>query len=394
VSGTVNKRPGRAGRYLQQLAGYRAFVPAPLPPEPPVLRDPELDDLLFRAALALGKLDGATETLPNPELFVFMYVRKEAVLSSQIEGTQASLIDVVEFEAGKLRPNRPQDVDEVVNYVRAMKFGLERLADLPVSLRLIGEIHRELLAGVRGGGLSPGEFRTSQTWIGPPGCTLRDATFVPPPEHEMKIALGELERFIHDQQPMPALLKVGLVHAQFETIHPFLDGNGRVGRLLITFLLCERNVLRRPLLYLSYFFKKHRRTYYELLQGIRDDGEWERWLKFFLRGVIDVAEEATANARKIATMREEHRAMIREQLGRAVGNALGLLEKLYQRPIVSVGDVAEFVGIGFPTAGRIVQRLCELGILSEFTGHRRNRAFAYQPYLDIFADDEPSAVEP
>ena len=381
----------RAGRYVRQVDGYRAFIPAPLPPEPDVIRDAELDELHFQASLALGKLDGATETLPNPDLFVFMYVRKEAVLSSQIEGTQASLIDVLEFETEKQRPGRPQDVKEVVNYVNAMNHGLERLSSLPVSLRLIREIHEQLLANVRGGHLSPGEFRTSQNWIGPAGCTLNEASFVPPPPHEMMAALGELERFIHDDAPVPPLLKVGMVHAQFETIHPFLDGNGRVGRLLITFLLCEKQILARPLLYLSYFFKKHRSDYYELLQRVRDHGEWEPWLKFFLRGIAAVAREATDKARRIVNMREEHRARIQDELGRAAPNALTVLERLYERPIVSVNDVVEITGAAFATANRVVDALCGLGLLAETTGHSRNRVFAYEPYLRLFSDNQTDA---
>ncbi len=347
-----------------------------------------MDELHFEATLALGKLDGAAEMLPNPDLFVFMYVRKEAVLSSQIEGTQASLMDVLEFETAKLRPGRPQDVAEVVNYVRAMKHGLLRLGDLPVSLRLIKEIHKELLTGVRGGHLTPGEFRTSQNWIGPASGTMSDATFVPPPPHEMLEALADLERFVHDDKPMPALLRVGLVHAQFETIHPFLDGNGRVGRLLITFLLCEKKVLSRPLLYLSYFFKKHRSDYYDHLQRIRDHGEWEPWLKFFLRGVALVAREAAQKARRIVNLREQLRTQITEKLDRAAPNALTLLEKLYDNPIVNVKEVAEITGVAFATASRVVDALCDLGILVETTGQKRNRVYAYDPYLVMFEDDE------
>ena len=383
----------RSGRYVRQLTGYRAFLPKPLPPSPPVVRDPELDDLHFKATLALGKLDGATETLPNADLFVFMYVRKEAVLSSQIEGTQASLIDLIEFETAKLRRGRPPDVKEVVNYVNAMNHGLFRLAELPVSLRLIREIHEHLLRGVRGGRLNPGQFRTSQNWIGPRHCTLATALFVPPPPHDMMDALSDLERFIHSEEPMPALLKVGLVHAQFETIHPFLDGNGRVGRLLITFLLCEKRVLARPLLYLSYFFKKHRTQYYEHLQRVRDHGDWEGWLKFFLRGVEVVANEATAKARRIVNMRQEHRAMISDRMGRAAPNALTLLEKLYQRPIVNVNDVVELTGTAFATANRVVESFESLGLLVEITGQKRNRVYSYDPYLALFRDDETDAPD-
>ncbi len=279
----------RAGQYIQQPTGYKAFIPSDLPPNPSVGMDPEMWDLLSRADRALGRLDGSTEILPNPDLFVFMYVRKEAVLSSQIEGTQASLMDVLEFEAQAMDSGKPSDVEEVVNYVGAMNHGLQRLQELPLSLRLIREIHEKLLANVRGGERNPGEFRSRQNWIGPPGCKLSEAFFVPPPPVEMMRALGELEKFLHDESPMPFLIKVGLAHAQFETIHPFLDGNGRVGRLLITFLLCEKGILKRPLLYLSWYFKKNRGEYYDKLQSVRDRGDWESWLKFFLKGVEQVA---------------------------------------------------------------------------------------------------------
>jgi len=249
---------GRAGRYIAQPAGYRAFIPNTLPPQPPITMDEEMWDLLSKADLAVGRLDGSTETLPNPDLFVFMYVRREAVLSSQIEGTQASLIDVLEFEAQAAERGHPVDVAEVVNYVDAMNYGIERLTKLPVSLRLIREIHAKLLEEVRGAERSPGEFRTSQNWVGPPGSTLASAKYVPPPPHEMRFALNSFEKFLHQEHRVPALIKVGIAHSQFETIHPFLDGNGRIGRLLITFLLYERQILRRPLLYLSHYFKLNR----------------------------------------------------------------------------------------------------------------------------------------
>lgn len=248
----------RAGQYVHQIEGYQAFIPSPLPPQPEILMDQEMWNLLSQADRALGRLDGATDALPNPDLFVFMYVRKEAVLSSQIEGTQASLMDVLEFESQALEPQNPQDIAEVVNYINAINHGLERLKDLPVSLRLIKEIHEKLMREVRGSERDPGEFRRSQNWIGTGGCSLKDATYVPPPPHEMLKSLDNLEKFLHSSQPMPTLIKVGLAHAQFETIHPFLDGNGRTGRLLITFLLCEQNILQRPLLYISYYFKKYR----------------------------------------------------------------------------------------------------------------------------------------
>src|SRR6202167_5455629 len=274
----------RAGKYVKQLDGYRAFIPAPLPPVPPLEMDRELTRLLSEADHALGRLNGVTSILPNPDLFVSMYVRHEAVLSSQIEGTQSTLVDVLQFEIDANGNEHPKDVEEVVNYVRAMNYGLKRLDELPLSLRLIREIHGKLLEGVRGANRTPGEFRTSQNWIGPANCTLTTATFVPPPPHEMHQALDNLERFLHETTSFPALIHCGLAHAQFETVHPFLDGNGRVGRLLITFLLCQRGVLQRPLLYLSHYLKGRRAEYYDRLMAIRNDGDWEGWLRFFLRG--------------------------------------------------------------------------------------------------------------
>ena len=262
----------RAGQYARQIGGYRAFIPAPLPPQPPVRIGGELQSLLSEADRALGRLDGSILTLPNPDLFVLMYVRKEAVLSSQIEGTQSSLQDVLSAEAKVFASNRPKDAIEVINYISAMNYGLDRLDEIPVSVRLIREIHARLLRGVRGSHLTPGELRISQNWIGAPGCTLAEADFVPPPPHEVPDALGKLEAFLHDPGDMPTLIWIGLAHAQFETIHPFLDGNGRVGRLLITFLLCERQILIKPVLYLSYFFRQYRQEYYETLQSVRDKG--------------------------------------------------------------------------------------------------------------------------
>lgn len=380
-------RQMRAGRYIKQPDGYRAFIPAPLPPEPAVRLDGELQSLLSGADRALGRLDGSIQTLPHPDLFVSMYVRKEAVLSSQIEGTQSSLQDVLAAEAKVFSPDQPKDVDEVFNYVRAMNYGLARLQDLPVSVRLIREIHAELLTGVRGEHLAPGELRTSQNWIGPGGCTLAEATFVPPPAHEILNALGDLERFLHDGTPLPLLIKIGLVHAQFETIHPFLDGNGRVGRLLITFLLCEKDVLLKPVLYLSYYFKRYRQEYYDRIQAVRDDGDWEGWLAFFLQGVAEVSRQATATARQILMLRENHRQIITEKFGRAAGNGYRVLEYLYQHPIVAVTDLQDLTGTTFPAANNLVNRMIEQGILQEFTGLKRNRRFIYQDYIRLFHDE-------
>lgn len=383
----IRKSMSRAGHYIQQLGKYKAFIPQPLLPVPEIEMDGEMWQLLSQADRALGRLDMASEALPNPDLFVFMYVRKEAVLSSQIEGTQASLIDVLEFESRAIEPDNPQDVAEVVNYVAAINHGLESLKKLPLSVRLIRDIHRILLENVRGAEKSPGEFRTSQNWIGHTGCSLEQATYVPPPPHEMIAALSDLEKFLHDPTPIPTLIKIGLAHAQFETIHLFLDGNGRAGRLLITFLLCEQGVLRQPLLYISYYFKKYRSEYYSHLQAVRDKGTWEIWLKFFLQGVYEVAQEASANARKIVALKEEHRQLILKQMGhRRSGTAIALLEQLYFRPIVTVENVEKIAQLSYANANALVKELCDLQLLQETTGQRRNRVFAYTPYLSVFED--------
>ena len=387
-----NPQPNRAGRYVRQPTGYRAFLPAPLPPTTPVRIEGELQDLLSEADRALGRLDGSIQTLPNPDLFVLMYVRKEAVLSSQIEGTQSSLQDLLAAEADLFGDHHsPRDVDEVVNYVAAMNHGLARLDELPVSVRLIREIHEKLLAGVRGAHLTPGELRRSQNWIGPAGCTLNDATFVPPPPDAVPEALGQLEQFLHAEDRMPLLIRIGLAHAQFETIHPFLDGNGRVGRLLVTFLLCEKGALQKPVLYLSHWFKRHRQAYYDYLQGIRDHGDWEAWLIFFLRGVAQVSEQATRTARQILALREDHRTRITDHFGRAAGNGHRVLEHLYLRPILSVKQVRELTGTTNPAANDLVNRFVRHEILVETTGQRRNRRFQYRDYVRLFSEDAEGA---
>ncbi|MDZ7825176.1 MAG: Fic family protein [Gammaproteobacteria bacterium] len=366
-------------------------MPASLPPEPPIALEGELLHWLSQADRALGRLDGSIQTLPHPDLFVAMYVRKEAVLSSQIEGTQSSLQDLLAAEARILSPERPNDVDELVNYVGAMNHGLARLHDLPVSVRLIREIHERLLAGVRGQHLTPGEPRVSQNWIGPSNCTLAEATFIPPPPHEVNRLLGDLELFLHSDVPLPLLVRIGLAHAQFETIHPFLDGNGRVGRLLITFLLCEKDVLLKPVLYLSHFFKQHRQEYYERLQAVRDHGDWEQWLVFFLRGVFEVSQQATETARRILLLREEHRQLVTDRMGRAAGNGHRVLEHLFRHPIVSVTDVQSLIETTYPAANNLVHQFETNGVLREMTGQRRNRRFIYQGYYDLFHDESEGA---
>jgi len=379
----------RAGQYVKQLTGYSAFIPSPLPPEPPIRTDSELTRLLSDADRALGRLDGVASVLPNPNLFVAMYVRQEAVLSSQIEGTQSTLEDVLQFEVDAKGTAVPKDVKEVVNYTRAVNYGLERLKQLPLSLRLIREIHVELLKGARGEHRTPGEFRTSQNWIGPENCTLTTATFVPPPPHEMHQGLDNLEKFLHDTQSFPVLVHCALAHAQFETIHPFLDGNGRVGRLLITFLLCQRGVLQRPLLYLSHYLKRHRAEYYDRLMAIRNKGDWEGWLKFFLRGVHEVSHQATDTSRAILQLRERDRQMLGD-------NALGvrLLEYLFEQPLVTVRLVEKRLECSFATANKVVDQLEQLGLLKKVSASAlRNRRFRYEPYLALFEGSQQALMQ-
>jgi Fic family protein len=345
-----------------------------------------MTSLLSDADRALGRLDGASSVLPNPDLFVAMYVRHEAVLSSQIEGTQSTLEDVLQFEIDASGQELPKDVAEVVNYVKAMNHGLVRLPELPLSLRLIREIHAKLLEGVRGGQRTPGEFRTSQNWIGPAGCKLATATFVPPPVPEMHVALGNLEEFLHHTTSFPVLIHCGLAHAQFETIHPFLDGNGRVGRLLITFLLCQRGVLHRPLLYLSHHLRAHRADYYDGLMAVRNDGDWEGWLKFFLRGVWEVSEQATMTARAILDLRNMHGRLLNERLPDNAA-ARRLLDYLFEQPITTVRLVEQRLGCSYVTASRLMNHFAEFKLVREITGYQRNRRYAYEPYLALFAPE-------
>lgn len=375
----------RAGRLEKQIGGYSAFVPAPLPP-PDLDVGRRLQALLSDADLALGRLDGAVDVVPQPEQFVLMYVRREAVLSSQIEGTHASLMDVLEYEALKERGEARVDVREIVNYIAAMDHGLSRLSDLSLSRRLMCEVHEILMRGVRGGEphKTPGEFRRSQNWIG--GASPATARFVPPPPNLVDETFAALENFLHASDPMPPLLKAGLAHAQFETIHPFLDGNGRTGRLLITFWLVERRVLKKPLLYPSLFFKEHRDEYIDRLQAIRDEGAWEAWLAFFLDGVAHVAREATERALEIVALRERDRDRIVAALGRRAHTGLRLYELLLAHPLVTASSVMEMIEVSSPTANALVRDLERIGILRELTGRQRSRVFAYHEYLDLFPD--------
>jgi Fic family protein len=323
--------------------------------------------------------------LPDKTLFLYAYVRKEAVLSSQIEGTQSSLSDLLLFELDEAPGVPIEDVSEVSNYVAALDHGLQRLKeDFPLSNRLIREIHRVLLSRGRGSAKNPGEFRRSQNWIG--GTRPGNAVFVPPPHTKVEDCMSELESFLHrEDDGIPTLLRAGLAHVQFETIHPFLDGNGRVGRLLITFLLCQRGMLREPLLYLSLYFKKHRRTYYELLDRVRQEGDWEAWMAFFLEGVGQVADEAVRNAQRLEEMFHNDRMRI-TGVGRRAGSALRVHESLKARPIQSIGSLSKSTGLSPPTAGSSIETLVELGIARELTGKRRDRLFVYERYLNVLAE--------
>lgn len=372
----------RSGQVIHQATGYSAFLPAKLPPTPAIQIDNEMQALLSVADRKLGRLDGITQILPNPDLFLAMYVKKEAILSSQIEGTQASLVDVLNA-TDKASDDPKGDVTDVVNYVKAMNYGLERLNTLPLSLRLIREIHELLLDGVRGSNKSPGEFRKTQNWIGPAGCTLATATFVPPPAEYMQQCMGDLENYFYDESYIPALIKIAMIHAQFETIHPFLDGNGRVGRLLITFWLCQQQILTKPLLYLSYYFKLYRSEYYERLMNVRLNGDWENWIKFFLKGIAAVSDEATESAKAIIALKEKHAKALYER-DSSSSNSQRLLDHLFEQPIVERKEVADALGISPPTANALVDMFCELDILIDVTPtKKRYKKYYFQSYLDI-----------
>ena len=380
---------GETGRYQVTRFGgeeVRAFIPAPLPPDPPTVLDGALQQLLEEALLALGRLDSVTQLLPNPTLFIYNYVRKEAVLSSQIEGTQSSLSDLLLFERGQAPGAPTVDVVEVSNYAAALYHGLERLhGGFPLSNRLIREIHSVLLSHGRGSDKSPGEFRTSQNWIG--GTRPGNAAYVPPPHTELMNCMGALESFLHARDDgLPMLARAGMAHVQFETIHPFLDGNGRVGRLLITFLLCEAGVLGEPLLYLSLYLKRHRSTYYDMLDSVRRTGDWERWLAFFFEGVLETAQGAVATTRQLLEVFEEDRTNITQRGARRASSALRVHQALSSDPILSLSDAQERSGLAFPGTSSGMNLLVELGIAREITGRRRNRLFAYDRYLDVLSE--------
>ena len=377
---------GEIGHYNVASVGseaVRAFVPKPLPPKPPLDLSGPLQQLLESAVLALGRLDGVSSILPDEALFLYTYVRKEAVLSSQIEGTQSSLSDLLVFELEGAPAVPRDDVNEVSNYVAALDHGLNRLqGEFPLSNRLIREIHRVLLSSGRGHAQMPGEFRRSQNWIG--GSRPGNAAFVPPPHTELPDCMTEFERFLHARADgVSVLLRAGLAHVQFETIHPFLDGNGRVGRLLITLLLCHAGLLREPLLYLSLYFKQHRSDYYDLLNHVRRTGNWEDWLTFFLEGVKQTAEGAVQTAHRLTNLFQADRDRLQATSGRKAGSVLRVHDAFKKRPILSLTQVSRDTNLSFPTAATATELLVTEGMVREITGKSRNRMFVYSQYLDI-----------
>lgn len=379
---------GRSGVYEQTAEGYRAFHPKPLPPDPPLVYDSELIARLAAAAAELGRLDGAAEIVPDPDVFVYSYLRKEAVLSSQIEGTRSSLVDLFEFEAGAERRRGHRDVREVANYVDSLNFALGQVRNgETISTDLLKRTHERLLTGVRGNDAEPGTLKNRQNWMGGPGSSPRTADFVPPPPQETPGALAALEDYLRLDSLEPPLVRAGLAHAQFETIHPFLDGNGRVGRLLVTLMLSQSGTVRRPVLYLSYFFLKNRDEYIRRLQGTRDSGDWEGWLDFFLRGVEETSIQAAETARAILALKGEHEQLLERELGYRAGRGRRVLDHLFRHPVTSVGEVASALSVTFPPANELVGKLVELGLLRELTGQRRNRYFRYDAYVDVLERD-------
>lgn len=377
------------GHYIKTTVGgetVEAFVPNPLPPDPMPNLGPEGEELMGEANRALGRLDGISRLLPDPLLFLYFYVRKEAVLSSQIEGTQSSLSDLLMFEREGEAEAAAQDVREVSNYVAAMDHGLRRLREdgFPISLRLFRELHGILMSSGRGHDKAPGEFRRTQNWIG--GSRPGNARFVPPPPDKAGECMGQLELFLHDQfGKTPVLLKAALAHVQFETIHPFLDGNGRLGRLLITFILCAEHAIREPLLYLSYFFKKNRNEYYDLLQSVRTNGNWEGWLRYFLTGVVETADDSVQAAQKILALFEHDRLRIGE-LGRRSGSALRVHQLLQRHPYLNAREIVERAGLSHPTALTTLKDLEGLNIVRVQKRSRRGQIYAYQSYIDILSE--------
>ncbi len=374
----------RSGKYVKQAGGYKAFVPEPLPPDPPIKFDDELQSSLSRADRALARLDGITIVLPNPDLFIAMYVKKEALLSSQIEGTQASLEGILEFEADLTPKEDMNDIREVVNYIKALNYGIDKLKEFPLSQELIKEIHRILIEGTRGSSETIGEFRRSQNWIGPPGASLIEAVFVPPPPDMVLPAMKRFEEFLHGYDQIPPLVKVALMHAQFETIHPFLDGNGRIGRLLVAFYLLWTGMLSKPFLYLSFYLKKNRAEYYSLLMKVRTEAAWEEWIEFFLRGVSETSEEAASTAREIIRLKDDLVTKLYEESVSSV-YAVRLIDLLFETPVIGVRNVTETFDIHRDTANELVKKFEKMGVLKEITGKERYKKYLFESYVKIVA---------
>ena len=385
-------RSSTAGKCIRTISRYPywAYVPNPLPPK--IEMDWELVGLLSKADITLGKLSGAGQLLTNPNLLISPFIRREAVMSSRIENTQSGLEDLFLFEADETQLPPVSDVKEVLNYVRAMEYGIKRLPELPISSRLICEIHEILMKGVRGEGATPGLLRTSQNWIGSPGCDLTDATYVPPPEQEMKQCFSDLEKYIHSDPQEPALIQCALVHYQFEAIHPFLDGNGRIGRLLITFMLLEKGLLSQPLLYLSDFFEQHRDEYYRLLLNVSQKGDWKAWFTFFLNGVRQQSEDALSTIQKLLNLQSEYRAL---GTGRKVPKSVNrLIDYLFASPIISISALSKAWKMPFPTVQRGVDYLIEKDILREITGGQRNRLFVAHEIFDTIMTERTKSMNP
>lgn len=377
----------KIGRLVQQPTGYKAFIPDKFPPEKLIILKPKTQQLHAKAVLTLGKLDGITQLLPDLDFFILMYITKEATRSSEIEGTRATIVDVIKSEA-EIEHRLPKDVERIIHYINAMEYGLKRLETLPLSLRFIREIHKVLIEGTADApGKTPGEFRTSQNWIG--GGSPNTARFVPPPPHEMLRSLDELEKFLYTENFYTPLVKAALAHAQFETIHPFLDGNGRTGRLLTTFYLCKLGILERPVLYLSEYFLKNRQAYYDALEKYHSEkGEVATWLDFFLDGVAIIAEEAIETSKRINTIRGRDTAKI-QTLGRRAKTGMLVLENLYKLPIVSVRKIEEWTGLSRPQANELVKKLIDVGILVQIDkAVEYGREFWYVDYLSLFISKE------
>ena len=372
----------RAGQLKKMQSDYQCFVPHNLK-DIKLNIDSEINALVNKAYLLLGRLDGMAITLPDIDLFVSMYVQKEAVISSQIEGTQASLVDVLQKDKGK---EKIKDTEEIVNYIKATHYAFKRLNKIPLCMRLIRETHAVLLSNVREEEKMPGEFRRSQNWIGHAGSTLKDASFIPPAPDEMDICLGDLERYIHEDSTISNLIKIALIHYQFETIHPFLDGNGRMGRLLIILYLREQGLIEYPVLYLSYFFKKNRNRYYELLNNIRIKGEFEEWIKFFIDGICEISEDAITSIQKIVELKNTDMKKIRELSGSNISNLLLIYDYLLQHPFLEAEDIKNLVGVSKPTANKLLENLMTIEIVELVEDKKRYRQYVYKKYVDILSE--------